>query len=215
MSSFLRVCSKDDVARLTENVVDAQAGNDKMETMAETKLLNFNLEKSCYLVLGKKRAKEDIQNQIELSPISLCGQPMKQETCAKYLGDWISDAGLKESVRVTIAKRLGLVNLSIYEIRAIIDDCRSMLVGGLSAGINIWETSIIPRLLYNSECWQEISKAAIQQLENVQLKFLRVLLAVGSGCPIPALYWDTGMLQMKYRILKTKLLFLHHLENLE
>ena len=77
-----------------------------------------------------------------------------------------------------------------------------MIVGGLPAGINIWETSIIPRLLYHSESWQEISKAAIQQLEDVQLKFLRDLLACGSGCPSYALYWDTGMSQMKFRIFK-------------
>ena len=89
-----------------------------------------------------------------------------------------------------------------------------MLTGGISAGITIWETSIVPKLLHNSECWLEISKSSLQQLESVQLQFMRVLLAVGQGCPKPALYWDTGIIMMKYRILKNKLLFLHHLENL-
>ena len=32
--------------------------NNRMETMAETKLLDFNLEKSSYMIIGKKKAKE-------------------------------------------------------------------------------------------------------------------------------------------------------------
>ena len=41
---------------------------------------------------------------------------------------------LVSKVRVTVSKRLGLVNVLIYEVRAIIDYCRNMLVCGLSAG---------------------------------------------------------------------------------
>lgn len=37
---------QDDVARLSEDRQSAQSGNDKMETMIETKLLDFNLDKS-------------------------------------------------------------------------------------------------------------------------------------------------------------------------
>ena len=205
---------QDDVARLCRSVSDAQAGNSRMETLSETKLLNYNLEKSCFLVLGKKKAKEEVQSQLKSTPLTLCGQAMMQSDSAKYLGDWLSSDGLADSVRITISKRLGLTKMAIFETRSIIEDCRSMLTGGLSAGVTIWESSIVPKLLYNSECWLEISKPALQQLESVQLQFLRVLLATGSGCPKPALYWDTGIIMMKYRILKSKLLFLHHLEHL-
>ena len=75
--------------------------------------------------------------------------------------------------------------MAIYETRSIIEDCRSMLTGGLSAGVTIWESSIVPKLLYNSECWLEISKSSLQQLESVQLQFMRVLLAVGQRCSKP------------------------------
>ena len=51
----------------------------------------------------------------------------------------------------------------------------------------------------------------IQELENIQLRFYRTLFAVGSGCPLPIIYWDTGGILMKYRILKQKLIFYHHL----
>ena len=52
------VLFQDDVARLALDIKSAQQGNNMMETMAETKLLDFNLEKSSYMIIGKKKAKE-------------------------------------------------------------------------------------------------------------------------------------------------------------
>ena len=65
-----------------------------------------------------------MQQQLMSHPLTLCGQEMKQETSAKYLGDWLSCLGLAESVEVTVKKRKGLATLAIFEIRAIIEDCR-------------------------------------------------------------------------------------------
>ena len=48
----------------------------------------------------------------------------------------------------------------------------------------------------------------------MQLKFYRCLLAVGQGCPKPSLYWETGGYLMRNRILKSKLLLLHHVSTL-
>ena len=60
-----------------------------------------------------------------------------------------------------------------------------------------------------------ISDSTIVELDNLQNLFYRVLLEVPTGCPIPMLYWDCGGLLMKNRILKKKLLFLHHIATLE
>ena len=155
-----------------------------------------------------------MQQQLQKCPLTLCGANMKEEKHAKYLGDWLSCLGLADSVDLTIKKRKGLVTLAIFEIRAVIDDFRSHVCGGLTAGLDIWELAVLPKLLYNSECWQEITPCTVQVLEDLQLQFYRCLLAVGSGCPIPALYFETGGKLMKYRILQKKLLFLHHVATL-
>ena len=117
---------QDDVARISESIGDAQAGNDKMESLAESKLLDYNLEKSCFILVGKKNAREKLEEQNERSPLTLCGRNMVQENCAKYLGDWIASEGLAESVSVTVRKRKGTVAMSIGDIRTIVDDCRSI-----------------------------------------------------------------------------------------
>jgi hypothetical protein len=189
-------------------------GNNKMEAMAESKLLNYNLDKSCFIVMGKKKTRQEILTQLKTNPLQLCGADMKQELHAKYLGDWLSCHGLSDSVDLTVKKRKGLVTQSIYEIRAVIEDCRSQICGGLAAGLDIWELALLPKLLYNSDCWMDISPDTMKVLEDLQLTFYRSLLAVGSGCPLPSLYWETGGTLIKNLILQTKLLFLHHVATL-
>ena len=80
----------------------------------------------------------------------------------------------------------------------------------MKAGIDIWEQAVLPKLLFNSGCWLEITESTMEDLEMMQLKFYRCLLAVGQGCPKPSLYWETGGYLMRNRILKSKLLLLHH-----
>ena len=205
---------QDDVARLSMDLESAQMGNDRMENMAETKLLNYNLEKSCFIVFGDRKARQKINEELVSRPLMLCGANMVQEEQAKYLGDQLCGLGLAESADATVRKRRGLVIMSIFEIRTVLEDCRSQVCGGISAGIDIWEMAVIPMLLNNADTWQDISDKTVEELDNLQKLFLRVLLSVGSGCPIPALFWETGLMLMKNRILQKKLLFLHHIAKL-
>ena len=78
---------------------------------------------------------------------------MKRFDNFKYLGDFLSEEGLANSVAVTIAKRKNLVKRTIYEIRRIVDDSRSIITGEIVTGLRIWEMALIPMLLYNTETW--------------------------------------------------------------
>ena len=44
-----------DVSTLCLDRVSAQAGNDRMEAVAETKRLDFNKDKLCYMIIGKTK----------------------------------------------------------------------------------------------------------------------------------------------------------------
>ena len=205
---------QDDISRLATSVWGAQSGNDKMESVMETKLLDFNLDKSCVIVMGSEKRKGEIEEQLKENPLKLCGQKMKYVLKEKYLGDFLSSGGLSDSVQATILKRKGQVVTSILEAKAVIEDCRSNIVGGITAGLEIWELAILPFLLNNSDTWVEISKSTIDTLDDLQYMFYRYLLATPRTCPIPALLWETGGLLMEHRIAQKKLLFYFHLLNL-
>ena len=205
---------QDDISRLATSVWGAQTGNNKMESVLETKLLDFNLDKSCVIIMGSKKQKETIENELDQNPLILCGQKMKVLKKEKYLGDMISTGGLAESVLATVLKRKGQVVSSILETKAVIEDCRSNIVGGITAGLEIWELAILPHLLNNGETWTEIKKSTIDMLDDLQYMFMRYLLATPRTCPIPALLWETGGLLMEHRIAQKKLVFYHHLLHL-
>ena len=89
----------------------------------------------------------------------------------KYLGDYISCDGLRESVSITVSKRKGLAMKSIYEIRSVLEDSRIHTVGGIIGALDLWEMVVIPSLLYNAETWQEIDTATIEALEKFRSVF--------------------------------------------
>ena len=206
---------QDDIARVSDSVEAAQHGNELVSHVMETKLLDFNLDKSCYLVVGKSDYKKAISNQLESVPLTLSGFPMKEVIQEKYLGDYIHQNGNPESVLATIKARSGLVTSAINEIRSVLEDCRINVVGGLCAGIDIWELSVIPFLLNNSSVWADIPQAAYNQLEDLQKTFYRYLFATPISTPSPALLWETGGLTVRNRINMNKVMFFHHLMSLD
>ena len=138
---------------MSSSLQSVQSGNIRMEAVVESKLLNFNMDKSNLIVLGNKRNRCAIMEALVEKPVTLCGQNMKVVETYTYLGDQISGLGLNESVMATILKRKGLVCKSIREIRSMIDDCRVNVVGGICAGIQVWELAVIPYLLNNCDTW--------------------------------------------------------------
>ena len=206
---------QDDISRLSSNRVAAQAGNEFIKSCMEVKLLDLNVDKSCYIIIGNESYTADLRCELKKYPLELCGNQMKEKLNDKYLGDILSFRGLASSAHETIMDRYGRVYASIVETRAIVQDCRSQVVGGITAGLDIWETAHIPSLLNNCENWIQISDDSIEKLEDLQNTLYRMLLSVPRSTPVASLAWDLGGVKMKYRIIMKKLLFLHHLVGLD
>ena len=121
---------QDDISRVSDSVEAAQHGNDLVSHVMESKLLDFNLDKSCYLVIGKEKEKEELRKQLDVSPLSLSGFPMKEVKQEKYLGDYVHCNGNPDSVAATVQARHGLAVSAIYEIKSVLEDCRVNIAGG-------------------------------------------------------------------------------------
>ena len=94
------------------------------------------------------------------------------------------------------------------------EDCRDINIGSINIAFDIWELSVLPMLLHNSECWMRISKKTLKILSDLFLLFFRTIFRIGSGCPIVNFYWQSGSLKVEHLILQKKMLFFHHLTNL-
>ena len=204
----------DDIARIAESIRDAQAGLIKLEQVAESKLLNYNMDKTCFIIIGDKKAKKKLEDDLSSTPLTLYDTPLRRSECEKYLGWYISGKGLSNCAEATIRRRIGNVKKAIYEIKTIIEDSRCQVIGGITTALTIWERSVIPFLLYSSENWTDMMKKSMETLTNLQNIFLRTAFATSHSCPIPILLFDTATLGMKLRIMKRKLMYAFHLEHL-
>jgi hypothetical protein len=77
--------------------------------------------------------------------------------------------------------------------------------GTSMAAIKLYEATVVPALLFNSESWIGITEAQINELQGFQDKFLRKLLHLPNSTPKAILHLDGEMELMKWRIARQKL----------
>ena len=183
----------DDVNRLAESPEAVQEGNIKMERVAESKLLDFNYDKSSVILIGSKKFIRITKEKYNVNPLKLCNKVIKLSESECYLGDQIGSS-LSESVFLTIQRRLGLTKKLISDIIITVNDCRSNTIGGFKVGMEIWNLAVMPYLFYNSECWVSIPKKVLKILNQVQSSFFCQLLQVPKSCLVIGYLWDTATL---------------------
>ena len=186
---------------MIKNVHAAQYGNNLLEKVIGEKSLEFNTDKSCFMLMGNKSARKKLQKQLQQTPLALCEQPMKEVKVLKYLGEFLS-VDLAESVHQTVIKRASIVKQTIYEIRAVIEDTRAEHLGALNIAFMIWKQAILSMLTFNSGTWVSIPRKTFRVLDELFHMFCRIILRVSSGCPIPSYYWQSGFLKFKNIILE-------------
>ena len=132
----------------------------------------------CLIQYGLEQNSDEARKEIVRSPI-MCGNFItKEKVFDKWLGDIFHQEGLAASVRATIEDRKARIKGACYEAVAIIEDWRAQVVGGFQGALDLFEMAILPSLLYNAETWIGIRKETENELEDLQLFFLRLALRV-------------------------------------
>ena len=89
-------------------------------------------------------------------------------------------------IELTIKRREGIIKKSIFEIKSIVEDCRSQVNGGIETGLMLWESCIIPYMLCNASTWLQIKQKDIYELSKLQTLFFTQILAI-QKCPTLAI----------------------------
>jgi hypothetical protein len=95
------------------------------------------------------------------------------------------------------------------------EDYRAEVVGGALCGIELWQMCALPSLLSSCSTWLDITPEAVEVAEQLQLDFLRLLFHVPKSCARAALRSESGVLGIKYQIMKEKLMLLFHIRSLD
>ena len=210
------VMYQDDTARFATSIEDAQMGNYLISKAMKLKQLDLNVDKCGTIIFGKNKQVQQLKQTIEEGKrLTIDGSEVKVKLEDKYLGDYLHSGGLGKSAETTINKRFGVCLNEVLELKSVLEDFRMHSLGGIKAGMEIFNLTILPKLIYNSDTWVELNDKSIKRLENLQNIFLRCLLSVPISTPAAALNWDSGFLAVEYRVSKKKLMLIHHLVNMD
>ena len=79
----------------------------------------------------------------------------------------------------------------------------------------LYKSLFLPVLLYNAQAWSNLTKSETQDLQRVQLKFLKRSMHAPSSTSNPRTFLETGILPISYEIHVKQLSFLQHIVTLE
>ena len=182
-----------------------------MCTLEKTKKFTFNNDtgKSEILVIENRRKKakeerEEIKIQVRKGNITETQQ-------YKYLGDYYTSEG---NNNVKIEKRIEKIEYMASEVKR---QGSNNKVGSLDLQIRtlLVDTIIKPSILYNTETWENLTKAEIKKINSAQYRELLIVFEQRSNTPYYGIIADTGIWPFNYTITYKKLMFLHNLVHSE
>lgn len=189
----------DDVLDISECGVQSVIDNAYINAQIEMSKLKFNKKKCHQLHIGavnpnypKLFAHEEIMTKVSDD---------------KYLGDQIShDLKFHENIELRCSRGLGVIS----DLMSLLDELR---LGNFhfEMGLLLRQSKLHSMLLNNTECWLDLTKTDIEELEAIDLILLRKLVEAPSTTPIPAIYLELGCMPLSFKIVEKRMMFLHYI----
>ena len=130
------------------------------------------------------------QVQLEKDPMKIGGLTIEYAVNEKCLGDYVSELGCRQSIDDTIKERMRKLTSKANDIIMLADAPIMGADGTSMAAIKLYEATVVPALLFNSESWIGITEAPINELQGIQDKFLRKLMHLAISTPKAILPWE-------------------------
>ena len=118
------------------------------------------------------------------------GQKINHAVNEKYLGDFVSELGCKQSIDDTIKYRIQKLSSKANDILLIADAPQLGAEKTSTATIKIFEAQVMSGLLFYYESWIGITQAQIDELQSFQDNFSKKLLHLPASTPKAILHWD-------------------------
>ena len=212
---FETAAFQDDISKPSFDVVSAQAGMSRLAAMLADRGLEAHSSKTGYLVIGTKKYKEEMEEELELMPLKFGDFEVVRKESDLYLGQVLHQDGLARSIEATIKERMAKVKGGIYTTASLLDTIQLQAMGGMMAAKYLWEGAIVPSLLSGAGTWVGITPRLEAMCEELQELFWRTVLQVPKGTPKIMLTAETKSRKMKIRIWKQKVMLVMRIRKQE
>ena len=126
---------------------------------------------------------------------------------SKYLGDMLAANGSNNELILDRVKKAKAVIISILSLCSAINlghHCFKVL-------LLLYSVVFLASVLFNAQTWTNLTKTQVNQLQTVQLKFLKRMVKTPNSTPNAFTFLELGVLPIEYEIHKRQLVFLHHI----
>ena len=154
------------------------------------------------------KTKVMIVNSTQDDEIKLAKDKLEKVNKMKYLGDIITNNGKIDEL---IAERKNSISGITAELVTILAQIDSDLK--ITSILQYIQGIIIPKMLVNSETWNNISQKNLEEMERIQMKAIKRTLKIPDSTPNMGLLNELGMLTINNEITKRKILYLHSILN--
>ena len=205
---------QDDVTHITDSAENCADLHARISRCFEEKGLRVNSDKCSVLVIGKGKRAKQAREFLTDHPVKTMGAATKLRMVEKYLGDYISCEGLKESVTACLDAREPKARSAVNEIIRIIEDPRASIISPIKMALAIIEYAVKPMYLYACETWVGISKKDEERLDNMQCEALRRVLGANNFTLKAGLLNEAGVTRWSDEVKAAKLWFAYRVARL-
>ena len=173
----------DDTIILAESSHELQAALNGMHHYCQIWKLKINTSKTRVVIFGNRKTKTDVQFKIGEIQLDIVDEYVYLGISVKYNGNLTP----------------GMVKMRDQASRAMYSLINKSQKLGLSIDIqlHLFDTLVAPIALYGCEIW---GCKNVEVIEQLHLKFMRILLKVNKATPKCMLYGELGRLPMNYNV---------------
>ena len=164
--------------------------------------LIVNLDKSKYLIIGKKNGEGELASEVTNGKLEKVNK-------YKYLGNWIDNTGQCELNILKRKEKGGRV------VKKILDMAHQSRVGRqeIPLKLELYKPVNLPTLLYNLEAWGKIRPKELIELEKTQGQVLRCLMGLPTTTPYIGVLYETGIWRVEEMLVYKRMMLYHNIMN--
>jgi hypothetical protein len=194
----------DDLMDMNTTVSDVHASHEETKFFSKKKKMPLNEDKCVVLAINSKHPHP-------MPVLSINNKILKIKDEATYLGDVFNSKGDNRSL---IKDRKNNATRCLVSCMA---ECYT-ITGGLKAIeslLLLYQSVYLPTIISNCEAWDNLTKTDINQLQVLQMKFLKRIMQTPKSTPNCILLLELGVLPIENVIRSRQLNYLHRILNLE
>ena len=175
---------------------DARKSIHNMGEMETIKKFTYGLKKTKFMVVDSARGVPEVIKENVKS-----GQVTEAKEY-KYVGFWVNRKG---NCELQIDKKKGKIKGEVAALKSVANTY-NLGETFVNVRLELYESSIVPSLLFNMEDWNKQTKGEIKKLEQIQAATLCSLLELPKTTPYIGLLNELGMWRIEERMIYRKLM---------